>query len=271
MILAKDSLLSTSLDGATLARLRGHRPSLIHVVDPFKVPREEAVEKAKAVQQYGFPALILASTDWRDFEAVIGPYVAAVRQAAPGLSILLHFPPRPGSGMPMVAGADATLYPFLLGSVEPYFAWQSYVETAEQLAAMGDARQRRPPELIHLAALTFGQDLRSHDVMALEPVVPLDSTVDLHLEMIRVLGLHGAYLFSRHEAVPEAVSRRFRNRMPADKILFVSGGIRTPEQANRFLDAGADFVVFCGALERDDWRQVLENLVRGWRGGRTSP
>ncbi|MEM9556288.1 MAG: geranylgeranylglyceryl/heptaprenylglyceryl phosphate synthase [Acidobacteriota bacterium] len=255
----------TMLDAArrtsVLERLRAHRPSILHAIDPFKVKLDQAVEKARALEELGFPAVILASTDWEDFDAVVDRFIDEIRAATHDLPILLHFPPRLGYGMPMVGAADATMYPFLLGSTDPYFAWQSYAETVQCLT--DDPRRRPAREILHLAALTFGTDQPSHEVMALEPIESTRVRAERLLEMIEILGLQGAYLFSRYEMVPPSVCRIFREQMPSDKILFASGGVREPERAHQFFDAGVDFVVFCGALERPDWRPVLEALAAG--------
>ncbi len=246
-----------------LHHLRACRPSLLHAIDPFKVPFEQVVEKAVALNAYGFPAVILASTDWADFERVVGCCIDGIRAHAPDLPVLLHFPPRPGSGMPMVGRADATMYPFLLGSVDPYFVWRSYVETAEIAARHADERPASRSELLHLAALTFGTDERSRRVMALDPIVPTPGRLRALCDTIDTLGLEGAYLFSRYEAVPARVCGYFRRTLKPEQILFVSGGVRRPAQANAFFRAGADFVVFCGALECEHWRTVLDEMVSG--------
>jgi len=253
-------------DAKLISYLQQHRSSLLHVIDPFKVPVEQAVKKACALQRYGFAAVILASTDWDDFEGTLDPYVAAVRAAASDLPILLHFPPRLGQGMPMVSSADGLLYPFLLESNDPYFAWKSYSETAELRATRGANGSGNQPAFIHLAALTFGEDRRSNAVMGVDPVEMSEQHLS-HLNWgIQMLGLQGAYLYSRCSAVPNEACRYFRTRMRPEQILFASGGVRTAERALELFAAGADFVVFSGALECERWEPVLERLVSGCGG-----
>jgi heptaprenylglyceryl phosphate synthase len=243
-----------------LKRLRASRPSLLHAIDPFKIEFTEALDKAHALWHLGFPALLLASTDWHNFESTVGPLVAAIKEQLPSFPVLLHFPPQVGAGLPMVASADSVLYPFLLRSTDPYFVWRSYAETVSHwtVAAMTEG-----PEMIDLAALTFGADERSSAVLGVEPTVPSAAEADVLVKLIDLMGLHGAYLYSRCESVPLDVCRQFRDCLHADQVLFLSGGVRCPEQANAFFDAGADFVVFCGALESGDWRHTLDNLITG--------
>jgi heptaprenylglyceryl phosphate synthase len=251
---------------SVLAHLRESRPSLLHAVDPFKVPLPEVVAKATALHELGFPGVLLASTDWDNFEDVVGRCVEEIHRAAPDFPVLLHFPPRAGVGLPCVNAADGMLCPFLLRSTDPYFVWRSYVETVRRF---GEVQPQ--PELIDLAALTFGTDERSRSVLAVEPVVPSESSADQLLHVMQILDLHGAYLYSRYEAVPLEICRRFRAKMSRDQVLFVSGGVRTAEQANAFFDVGADFVVFCGALECHDWRERLQVLVEGSRVAQRPP
>ena len=165
----------------------------------------------------------------------------------------------------MVPQARGVLCPFLLGSMDPYFVWRSYVETARRLARRESLLPE--PELIDLAALTFGDDARSRAALAVEPVDPTRH-LDAMLDDIRKMGLDGAYLYSRYEDVPLEACRRFRATMPADRVLFVSGRVSTASRADALFDAGADFVVFCGALERPDWRETLSELVAGSVVGR---
>lgn len=253
-------------DTQLISYLRQRRSSLLHVIDPFKVPIEQAVEKARALQRYGFAAVILASTDWENFEDTMNPYVDQVRAAASELTILLHFPPRHGHGMPMVSNADGLLYPFLLESNDPYFAWKSYTETAELRAKQPASGSGKQPGFLHLAALTFGEDKRSNDVMGIDPVEMSEQHLS-HLSWgIQMLGLQGVYLYSRCSAVPNEACRYFRTRMRADQLLFASGGVRTAERALELFTAGADFVVFSGALECERWEPVLERLVSGCGG-----
>lgn len=246
--------------------LRSHRGNLLHVLDPFKVPIEQATDKARALSDLEFPALILASTDWENFEDTLNRYIERIRRASESLPILLHFPPRVGVGMPLVGAADGLLYPFLLESDDPYFVWRSYVDTKERLAQTASAWSLKPPEFIELAALTFGDDARSKSVMGIDPVETTAQHLGTLSWAIKTLGLDGAYLYSRYAKVPNETCAYFRNRLGPDQLLFASGGVRSAERARELFTAGADFVIFSGALECDNWRPVLESMVRGCRG-----
>lgn len=53
----------------------------------------------------------------------------------------------------------------------------------------------------------------------------------------------------------------FRRRLHPDQILFVSGNVRRREHVTAYLEAGADYVGFAGALEHADWRSTLAEIT----------
>lgn len=244
--------------GEVLARLREHRPGPVHIIDPFKIPVGEAVEKAAELDRLGFAAVILASTDYESFESRMEPYVAAVKEAT-SLPVILHFPPRRGIGFPAVGGADAMLLPALLGSDDDYFVWKSFLETLTTLP--GRIPEESWPELLLTVALTFGEDRRTGDLLGTVPVTTSSTTeMDQYLAVAVTFGFHLVYLYSRHDQVPPEAVRHFRKMLRPEQILFVSGNVRTRRQITEYLDAGADYVGFAGALEHPDWRSTLAEM-----------
>ncbi|EFG04772.1 hypothetical protein [Streptomyces clavuligerus] len=263
--------------GKTLARLREHPPGPVHIIDPFKIPQHEAVEKAAALDALGFPAILLASTDYTAFEDRMEPYLAAIKQVT-SLPLLLHFPPRKGIGFPLVAGADAVVLPALLGSTDDYYVWKSYLETLLALPVRLDREDW--PELLLTVALTFGEDHKTGDLLGTVPVNTenIEDTentedsrgargpaggnrLDTHIAVARDFGFHLVYLYSRYDRVPLDVIRRFRAGLRPGQILFVSGNVHRREQVDDYLAAGADCVGFAGALEHPDWRTTLKELA----------
>lgn len=239
-----------------LTHLRRHRGGLLHVVDPFKIEVTEAVEKAHAVADAGMAALLLASTDYDDFDERMPGYVDAVRSVT-DIPVVLHFPPIPGRGFPMVAAADGIMLPALLSSDDAYYVWKSLLETF----ALRYGTDPGPQPLLS-AALTFGTDRRSYARMGTRPVGPDEQSAAEYATMARRFGFDMVYLYSRHEQVSALTCRTFREHLDPDQLLFVSGGIRTPRQVDALVDAGADYVVFAGALEHPDWRTSLADLCR---------
>ncbi|MEU5085253.1 geranylgeranylglyceryl/heptaprenylglyceryl phosphate synthase [Streptomyces sp. NPDC021356] len=245
--------------GDVLTRLRGHARGPVHIIDPFKVPQEEAVEKAKVLDDLGFPAIILASTDYESFETRMNPYIAAIKEVS-NLPVLLHFPPRKGAGFPLARGADAVMLPALLGSRDDYYVWKSYLETVAALPARAD--RERWPELLLTVALTFGEDHKTGDLLGTVPVATAGTEqIDRHIAVTRSFGFHMVYLYSRYARVPAEVVRHFRDRLDPGQILFVSGNVRRRDHVDAYLEAGADYVGFAGALEHLDWRSTLTEMA----------
>ncbi|MEU3885196.1 geranylgeranylglyceryl/heptaprenylglyceryl phosphate synthase [Streptomyces sp. NPDC029041] len=244
--------------GDVLARLRDHERGPIHIIDPFKVPLAEAVEKAKLLDALGYPALILASTDYESFEARMIPYVAAIKEVT-SLPVLLHFPPRKGLGFPLARGADAVVLPALLGSRDDYYVWKSYLETLVGLPGRIDHEDW--PELLLTVALTFGEDHKTGHLLGTVPVATAGTEqIDRYIAVTRSFGFHMVYLYSRYTQVPVDVVRHFRRGLHPDQIVFVSGNVRRREHVTAYLEAGADYVGFAGALEHADWRTTLTEI-----------
>lgn len=237
-----------------LAHLREHRGGLVHVIDPFKVPVGEAVAKAKAVTSAGMSFVLLASTDYENFEEHMPGYVDAVH-AVTDIPVVLHFPPIPGRGFPTVPAADGLMLPALLGSDDSYYVWKSLLETY----ALSYGSSNAPQPLLS-AALTFGTDARSYARMGTQPVGADEDSAVSYATMSKRFGFDMVYLYSRNEYVTPATCRTFREHLDPDQLLFVSGRVRTPEQVDAFLEAGADYVVFAGALEHPNWRETLDQL-----------
>ena len=156
----------------------------------------------------------------------------------------------------MVPQADGIMLPALLGSDDAYYIWKSLLET---FALRYDDKRPHPQPLLS-AALTFGADARSYDRMGTRPVGGDERHLTEYAEMARRFGFDLVYLYSRNENVSPETCRLFREHLDKDQLLFASGRVRTPEQVDSYLNAGADYVVFAGALEHPDWRTTLDQL-----------
>ena len=237
---------------------RRKAPGCLHVIDPFKVPVEDAVRKAISLEQRGYSAVLLGSTDYECFEQRMCPYIDAIK-AAVGLPVVLHFPPKPPSGLPVALNADAMIWPALLGSEDDYFIWKSFLQTLKELNVRG-VNPNSLPERIFSAALTFGADDVSYKAMRVQPIDPTPSSLERYLSLVDLLRLDMVYLYSRYEQVPIETCKYVRKALASDRVLVVSGGVRSREQIDSYHRAGADFVAFAGVLECDDWRDKLGRL-----------
>lgn len=243
-------------DKGVLELLRRKKPGCLHVIDPFKVAIEIAVRRAHALQERDYPAIVLGSTDYSDFEQRMPQYIGAIK-AAVDLPVLLHFPPRRPQGIPFASNADAIIWPALLGSEDDYFVWKSFLETLTYGSRRGIASESLP-ECILSAALTFGADDVSYRAMAVQPIDP--SSIATYLEVVNLLRLDMVYLYSRYEHVPTETCKYISRAIGADQLLIVSGGVRSREQIDAYHRAGADYVAFAGALECNDWQERLPQL-----------
>jgi heptaprenylglyceryl phosphate synthase len=228
------------------------------VIDPFKVRVEEAVRKAIVLEQLGYSAVFLGSTDYKCFEQHLHPYINAIKVAV-RLPVVLHFPPKRPSGLPIALNADAMIWPALLGSEDDYFVWKSFFQTLQDLNVRG-VNPDSLPERIFSAALTFGADNVSYNAMRVQPIDPDPSSLERYLSVVDLLRLDMVYLYSRYEQVPIGACEYVRKALASDRVLVVSGGVRSREQIDSYHRAGADFVAFAGVLECDDWRDKLTRL-----------
>jgi heptaprenylglyceryl phosphate synthase len=244
------------------ALLMKHRGRAIHIIDPFKIPLEQAVEKARLVAALGYPFLILGSTDYEDFDQTMPAYVDAVK-AASGLPVILHFPPREGVGLPLTSNSDGVFCPALLGSGSAYMVWQSFLETLNTLNHRG-IQPENAPEMVFSASLTFGLDEKSYSAMDVTPIDPSADGLKPYVDMIHRMGLDQTYLYSRHVGVAYEVCAYFRRHLPVTHVLFVGGCVRSRQQVEAYLEAGADYVVYGGALEVANWKSSLALIDEGF-------
>jgi heptaprenylglyceryl phosphate synthase len=238
--------------------LRQKRPGCLHVIDPFKVGVDAAARKARALEERDYPAIILGSTDYIDFERHITAYIDDIK-AAVQLPIILHFPPRRPAGIPFAPNADAIIWPALLGSEDEYFVWGSFFETLTYAAGRGTATAPRPERIVS-AALTFGSDEISYRTMAVQPIDPTPRGMAKYMNVIDVMGFDMVYLYSRHQHVPPETCELVKRGIGSDRLLIVSGNVWKRDQIDAYHRAGADYVAFAGALEDDDWPDRLPQL-----------
>ena len=160
--------------------LRESRGGFLHVVDPYKIPVEEAVEKARALAALRFALLIVGSTDYTLFDSHMPRYLAALKGAA-DLRLLLHFPPRKGQGFPICPHADGVLLSCVDNPTDSYFAEQCVAETR----ALARHRAGPCPEFISSVAYVFGQDDKSFAAVGARPIPTNRPSLDRHAAQAR--------------------------------------------------------------------------------------
>jgi geranylgeranylglyceryl phosphate synthase family protein len=239
----------------TLRLLQERRGSLLHIVDPYKVHIDEAVDKAKRLEKMGFPAILVGGTDYDQFNNIMTPYISHLRSVT-RLPLILHFPPRDNTGVPFVTGVDAMIWPAVLNSRNPHYVWKGLLQTSRDFGRL-EADGSTPPEPIFSAALTFGDDRKSEQYMGTIAVPRHTADIEKYCAIATMLGVDIVYLYSRHEAVSSEVCKIVRRQMSPDTLIFVGGGIRCRADAESYLCSGADYTVFGGALETSDWELRL--------------
>lgn len=249
----------SSGEGRVLEHLRSASGTCLHVIDPYKTRLGEAIEKARALEDLGFPLLILGSTDYCDFEQHVPRFVEALKDAV-AIPVVLHFPPRPGRGFPVADEADAVLFTAVLNSSRTYFVWRSYLETLTALARRHPAPLRLP-EFLFTAGMTFRPDPVSGAAVGAVPSDETPAALETYASVITTVGFDLVYLYSRHEHVPVELCESLRRRVGPDPLMVASGGVRSRDQIDAYLRAGVSFVAFGGALETPDWRTVLRQLA----------
>ncbi|MFY1622033.1 geranylgeranylglyceryl/heptaprenylglyceryl phosphate synthase [Micromonospora sp. WMMD735] len=245
-----------------LTALRAQAPGLLHVVDPYKVPLAEAVEKARAMADLGHPALLVGSTDNPAFDQRVAPYVAELRERT-DLPLVLHFPSIPGRGAPLCPGADAVLVHAVLNSVRSFFVTGGLAATARTATALG----QDGPELLRSASFAFGTDGKTHEAVGARPAAEDGRELPRLVAEVAAADFDLAYLLYRHGRVPDRVLRAYRRGLAPQQLLFVGGGVTSYRQVREYHDCGVDWVVVGNGLETADWRDTLHGLS-GRPGGR---
>ncbi|WP_186827147.1 geranylgeranylglyceryl/heptaprenylglyceryl phosphate synthase [Shimia ponticola] len=229
------------------------------MIDPFKMPISEIVEKAKFVESMGSPFILLGSTDYVDFDNVMLDVVSEVK-ANVSLPVATHFPSGKNGGLPYVDGVDFVIAPAIFNSDSPQFLWKCLLETYRDLGVRS-SENRSVPVPILSAAATFGIDEKSARYLNVQGLHQNETDAGRLAEFANRFGFQIVYLFSRHGAVEPSMVRSIRAKLADDIMIFVGGGVRVPQDIDDYVSAGADFVVFGTAGEVDDWRNVFSSLL----------
>jgi heptaprenylglyceryl phosphate synthase len=235
-----------------LLRYRGRA---LHVIDPYKVAVPEACAKVTMLADSGAVAVLVGSTQYRDFNRSIPTYVTTLRGVA-GIPVILHFPPRRAIGVPLTDAADAVISPTIPDSVYPYFHDACHRDTLRHHELQfGGGR----PEILRSTAFAFGPDPETFAAVGAQSASERPSVIREAAEACSDADI--VYLFSRHGAVACSLCAQYRQLIRRDQLLFVSGGVHTHSRIDELLACGADYVVFGTALETRAWREELLRLM----------
>ena len=249
--------------GGVFARLVAERSKgKLHftLIDPEKSTPEEAERIAKLAREAGSTAILVGGS-LGVFEPALSDVVKAARSS--GLPVILF----PGNINGLTPAADAVFFMSLVNSDDPY-----YITGVQAQAAMIVLRMKL--EVIPTAYVIVGHGGAAGYVGRARPI-PYDrpDLVAAYSLASAMMGAKVIYLEAGSGAPrpvpPEAIkaSRRVLDEFGFEGLLIVGGGINTPEDALRAVEAGADGIVNGTIVERSPYQ--LKEIVSAVRSAGT--
>jgi geranylgeranylglyceryl phosphate synthase family protein len=241
--------------------LGARRPGLLVLVDPGRTEPALAAALARAALDSGAAGILIGGSF--DGTQETHRIAAAVREAAPGLPVVLF----PGSAMQLTDQVDLILFLSLVSGRNPQYLIEEHVRAVPFL------QRWRVPTLSTGYILIDGGRVTSVEAVSQTRPLPADKPelAAVHARAARLIGMQAVYLDAgsgADRAVPPAVIAACRACLDdPTALLFVGGGIRTPEAAAAAQKAGADFVVIGTVLEQAG-ADALAGYVRAVRSGR---
>lgn len=227
---------------SVLDRLAGSDGGLAVLVDPARTTPAMAQTLARRSADDGATAILIGNS----FGGTEGieECAAAIRSGAPGLP-LIQFP---ATAAELTAAVDAVLLLSLVSGRNAQYLIEEHVRAVPFFARHPDV------EAISTAYLLVdGGRVTSVESVTQTRPLPADKPelVAAHVTAARMIGMRAAYLEAGSGATrPPGESLIRAARAAIDGLLFVGGGIRTPDDARRARDAGADLVVVGTAFEQ---------------------
>ncbi len=245
------------MDGNIYHRLldirRQKGAGFVVLLDPDKLDREDLEERLQVLRQNGVDALLVGGSMLlhKDFDG----FVQRVKGAAGDLPVILF----PGSVYQLSAAADALLFLSVLSGRNPAHLIDNQVLAAPVIWQLG-------LEAISCAYLLVesGQ-VTSAEFMSHSRPLPRNKP-DLalaHALAAQYLGFKLIYLEAGSGAqltVPEEMISAVSHTVSVPVL--VGGGIRSPEQAARKVEAGASFVVVGNHFEGDSPAEAVQAFAR---------
>jgi phosphoglycerol geranylgeranyltransferase len=219
---------------APLALLRDRR-GLAILVDPARTTPEDAAELAADAAAAGAAALLIGGS--YGIDGRVAAVASALKAGAPTLP-LLQFP---GSASQLVPDVDAILLLSLVSGRNPQYLIEEHVRSVGFFAA-----HPAIPALSTAYLLIDGGTITSVESVSQTRPLPSDKPelVSAHVSAAMLIGMQAVYLDTgsgaRRPVGPELVRAA---RKASNGLLFIGGGIRSPETVRAARSAGADYVV----------------------------
>jgi heptaprenylglyceryl phosphate synthase len=262
MTTAAPANFSIARDAVFSQLIAGHALPFLAALDPFRLSIAQIAERIAEMERLGGCAVLLASTDDEQYDAVVPATIGNLQTRCNGTMILEHFRPKPGVGFRRASESSAVIMTRVLSAGESFFRDCRKIEV---LGELGDSTQaeRLLARVALSAAIVFGTDAKSHRYVSAQPVQEgCPSTLGVLLEQALEGPLDLLYLYSRHARLsPETVSS-VREAVGPTLPVIASGCIRSAIEIHELRDAGASIVVVGSVLEEPDWRDTIGLLAR---------
>jgi len=211
------------------------------LLDPDKRPVEELVSTAKECEARGVDGLLIGGS--LIFSAQFDGVVKSIK-ASVSIPVILF----PGNGRQLSRYADAVLFMSLISGRNPYYLIGEQVLSAPTIQSLGLEPISTGYMLVesgNTTSVEFMSDTRPLPREKPEIAVA-------HALAAEYLGMKMVYLEAGSGAeysVPEEMIQAVREAVSIP--LIVGGGIRTPDEAQEKVRAGASFVVTGNVLEEE--------------------
>lgn len=230
--------------------LNRHRAGYLVLIDPEQCEVATCAKLAHDVERAGADAILLGGS----FLTTALHPIAAQLKSATRLPIVLF----PGDSMHLTAHADAILYTSLISGRNPNYLIGEQVKAAPWI-------HRYALEPIATGYLLIeGGNRTAVEFMSGTMPIPRDKPdiAGPHALAAQYLGMKFVYLEAGSGAkhpVPDAMIATVKARI--DIPLIVGGGIRTPEIAEKKVNAGADFIVTGNVLEESGSFELMKQFA----------
>lgn len=240
-----------------MTHLLDHAPGLLVLLDPGRTTAEEAAAVGREARDAGAAGLLIGSS----FDGAENTHAVAraLKAAVPGFPVALF----PGSAHQLTEAVDLVLLLTLVSGRNPQYLIEEHVR------AVPFFRRHPVPALSTGYILVDGGRVTSVEAVSQTRPLPADKPelAAAHTAAARMIGMRAIYLDAGSGAerpVPADVIRATREAA-GDAVVFVGGGIRTPEAARLAREAGADFVVIGTVVERGGAGGGIAPFVRAVR------
>lgn len=220
----------------------GERRGLAVLVDPATTTAAAATDVAARAAEDG-AALLLVGGSY-GVESRIAAVTRGLRQGAPELPIVQF----PATAAQLVADVDAVLFLSLVSGRNAQYLIEEHVRAVAFFAA-----HPHVPAISTAYCLIDGGCVTSVEAVSQTRPLPADKPelVAAHVGAAMLIGMRAVYLDAGSGArTPVAPALIRAARQATNGLLFVGGGLRTPDAVREARDAGADYVVVGTEFER---------------------